>query len=295
MDVGRRLLERARAIGARTLAVVGTSKNAGKTVAVGAVCAALQAEGTSFGLCSTGRDGESIDALEGTPKPRYRLRRYALVATASALVPEHPACEILEVTRERSALGPIVFLRTRTTGYLEIAGPPNAAALRRIATALGGYAEFVVIDGAIDRLAALRGARDAIVISVGTSAPTQARAVDDARALVARLSIARFDPAEPALHLEGALTAARAAALVAAGERRQVVVGDATQITFAGRTFESFSSKLDLRCEHALRPIACTVAPRGPERSFDPRAFLWAITEATGLPAYDVFAGAEAA
>ena len=149
MDVGAALLARARALGASSLAVVGTSKNAGKTVTIAALCAALEREGTPFGLCSIGRDGEAADALDGTPKPRLFLRAGTLVATAAALVPRHPAAEIVAFSDESSALGPIVFARVRGAGRFEIAGPPQAAALRRVAARFPEFgARFVLIDGA---------------------------------------------------------------------------------------------------------------------------------------------------
>jgi hypothetical protein len=295
MDVGTALLARARAIGAHSIAVVGTSKNAGKTVAILALCEALRRAGRGFGLCSIGRDGETNDALEGGAKPRFFLRPGALAATAAALVPVHPASEILELPGELSALGPIVVLAVREAGYYEIAGPPGASALRRIADGLRARAGFVLIDGAVDRLAALRGSDDAIVVAVGTAAPTPAHAVEDVRALVARLRLPAFDPEAPSVRVAGALGAARAAEFARAGERRQIVVRDPTSVVFGGRAFTTLAARLDLRCERPLRPIACTVAPLGAERSFEPRAFLRAVAAATGLPAYDVYAGEEAA
>jgi hypothetical protein len=294
-DAGALLLARARAAGARSIAVVGTSKNAGKTVAVAAICAALQAEGTPFGLASIGRDGEAIDALEGIAKPRFFLRPGALLATAATLLPRHPAVEVIELRAERGALGQIALARVRAPGYFEIAGPSSASASRRIAQRLTELAGFAVIDGAVDRIAALRDSDAAIVVAVGASAATPAHAVDDARAFVARLRLPRFDPALPALHVAGALTAEAAAELARLGERRQVVVADPTQIAFAGRAFLAIAARLELRCERGLHPIACTVAPQSPQHAFEPRAFLQAVAEATGLPSYDVYAGEEAA
>jgi len=294
-DVGALLLARARAVGAQSLAVVGTSKNAGKTVAIAAVCAALQAERTPFGLCSLGRDGEAVDALESIAKPRFFLREGTLLATAAVLLPQHPAVEVLELRAERGALGPIAIVRVRAPGFFEIAGPSSASALRRIAQRLVDLAGFALIDGAVDRIAALRNSKDAIVVAVGATVATQAHAVDDARALVARLRLPAFDPARPVLHVSGALTAEMAADLARAGERRQIVVADPTQVAFGGRAFLGLASHLELRCERELRPIACTVAPRSPQRAFEPRSFLHAVAAATGLPAYDVYAGEEAA
>ena len=57
VDVAAALLARARALRAPSLAVVGTSKNAGKSVVVAALADALQREGAPYGICSLGRDG----------------------------------------------------------------------------------------------------------------------------------------------------------------------------------------------------------------------------------------------
>ncbi len=290
------MLARARAIGASSLAVAGTSKNAGKTVTIAALCAALEREGTPFGLCSIGRDGEAADALDGTPKPRLFLRAGTLVATAAALVPRHPAVEIVAFSEETSALGPILFARVRAAGRFEIAGPPQAAALRRVASRFPEFgARFVLIDGAVDRIAALRDGDDAIVVATGAAgAPELAHAVDDAAALVARLSVPRADPASERLTIVGALDLASALRLAAESEARQIVLRDPTRIAFGGKAYLRLAQRLDLRCERPLRPIACTIASIGAERSFEPNAFLRAVARATGLPAFDVYAGAAA-
>jgi hypothetical protein len=292
MRVAEGLIARTRALGLRSLAVVGTSKNAGKSVVVASLIEALarDSKDESFGLCSIGRDGETIDAIESTLKPRFALRAGAYFATAEALVPRSPACEIVALTDERSALGRIAIARARAPVFVEIAGPPSANALRRIVAELEARCAFVVIDGAVDRIAALRGGYDAVVVAVGAaSAPTIARAAEDAAALVARLRIARFDPTEASISVEGALTAERAAAFVRAGETRQIVVADATQIALRGRTFFHLGAALRLRCERELHPIACTVAPLWAHGGFEPAAFARAVATATGLPTYDVF------
>jgi hypothetical protein len=251
----------------------------------------VDAEGTAFGLASSGRDGEAVDVIEATPKPRFHLRPGTILATVATLLPKAAVVEPIEETGERGALGPIVIVRVVVAGFFEVAGPSSAAAMRRVVERLAARAPFVLIDGAIDRIATLRGGRDAIVVAVGATSPTLAQVVDDVRGLVARLRLQRVDMARPFLRIEGALTAERAAELIGAGEMRQVVVGDPTQAAFGGRVFTALAQKLDLRCEHELRPIACTVAPRGPEGAFEPATFLQAVAAATGLPTYDVYAG----
>ncbi|MGH7728959.1 MAG: hypothetical protein ACREM2_09230 [Vulcanimicrobiaceae bacterium] len=275
---------------------MGTSKNAGKTVVAQALLEVLAREGARPGLASSGRDGEALDALEGTPKPRFRLHPETFVATAGALVPRSPALEIVERTDETSALGPIVIGRVRALGTLEIAGPPQAAALRRIVRRLGTLgARPVVIDGALDRLAALAGGDDAIVVAAGAaSAPTLGEALDRIEALVARLRLAAFDPARAFLRIEGALTLSAASAFARADETRQIVVRDPTRIALGGRPFLALARTLDLRCERTLHPVACTVAPLGPNRAFDARAFLRGVAERTDLPTFDLYAGSAA-
>ncbi|GAC1311280.1 MAG: hypothetical protein NVSMB19_25690 [Vulcanimicrobiaceae bacterium] len=292
MNVARELLDRAHAAGATTLAVVGTAKNAGKSVVVAALVRECERSRHDFALCSTGRDGEATDALDAAPKPRFFLRPGALVATAAGLVPRTPALEIVRVTDERSALGAIVLGRVRAPGFLEIAGPPRASAARRIVGELRTHASLVIVDGAVDRIAALRDGADAIVVAAGASgAPSLARAVDDVAALVARLSLPPVGDAVAPVRVAGALTARLAAEHAGAfGRTRALVVADPTHVAFGGRTLLELLARVDVRCERTLRPIACTVAPFGRERAFEPRAFARAVAARTGLPTYDVFA-----
>ncbi len=291
VDAGARLVALARAAGASSIAVVGTMKNAGKTVTFGAVCDALARSGTPYAAISIGRDGEAIDAVTQTPKPRIRLAAGTIFATARPSVPAHPAAEILEVTDERAAIGRVVIARARVACRVELAGPATADGLRRVARRLARSGAIVVLDGAIDRLAALRDGDDAIVIAVGAAGLRTVReGVDAARALVLRLALPVLDAGDEALAIEGALTAEVATALARAAERRAIVVGDATRIAFGGRTFLALRDALRLRVRRALRPIACTVAPSGAGASFEPRAFLEAVAEATRLPAFDVYA-----
>jgi hypothetical protein len=289
------LLARARETGAHSIAVVGASKNAGKTVVISALAEALERSQTPFAMCSIGRDGEARDAIDAGPKPRVFLRPGVLLATAAALVPRTPALEILAVTGERSALGEIVLARVRARGRFEIAGPPSAAALRRIARALGSDGRLVLVDGAVDRTAALRDGGDAIVVAVGAAtAAAMSRAVEDVAALTRRLQLPLVDAGRDAIRVSGALTPGAAAAFARAGERRQIVVADPTRVALRGRAFLELAARLDVRCERTLNVIACTVAPIALERSFEPRAFARAVARRTGLPTYDVYAGSVA-
>ena len=163
--------------------------------------------------------------------------------------------------------------------------------MREAIDALKSFAELVLVDGAVDRVAALAGGDDAVVVSCGAAAAgTMQEAVDDVRALARRLSVQAVDPERPLVHVPGALTAAAAAAAIARRERRQVVVRDPTQIALAGKSFLAAAEKLDLRCERPHRVAGVTVASIGRDRGFEPRAFARAVAAATSLPVYDVYA-----
>jgi hypothetical protein len=292
MRVGDALLDLARADGVRSLFVVGTAKNVGKTVAVRAICEAAARRGLRYGLTSIGRDGEAIDASDALAKPRLFLRPPAVVATARDVLPNHPASEILDISSMMTAAGPLVFARVRQPGFYEIVGPPTASGIRDAVRRLREFGtEQTIVDGAIDRVAALAGGDDAIVVATGASgATTPAEAVDEIAALVQRLRVPRFDAREPYLRIDGALTAPIAAALANAGETRQVVVRDPTQIALSGKALLGFAKRLRLRCERPLRVVAATVASIGRDRYFEPASFAAAVAEATGLPTFDVYA-----
>lgn len=293
MKIGDALLDLAREGGRSSLFVVGTGKNVGKTVAMRAIAAAAFTRGLCLGMTSIGRDGEAVDAADASAKPRLFLRPGTFVATARNLLPAHPASELIDSTPWATASGTVMLARVRHAAYYELAGPATAAGVRACVNrfrALG--CDQIVVDGALDRVAALAGGSDAVIVSAGASAArTMDEAVDDVRALVARLSIPLVDKTRPFLEIAGALTAAEASRLAGGGEDRQVVVRDPTQVAIAGKALLGVISRLQLRCERPLRVVAATVASIGRDRYFEPRAFAQATAAATGLPTFDVYAG----
>lgn len=297
MNVGDALLDLARASGRPSLFVVGTGKNAGKTVTMRAIAGAAARRGMSIGLTSAGRDGETFDAVDAAAKPRLFLGTGTLIATARGLLPAHVDFENLANSDWQTAAGPVVFVRVRQPAFYELAGPPRASELRRCIERLQEFgSEQVIVDGAIDRVAALAGGEDAVVVAVGADAgPTIEEASENARALLERLRLPAYDPNLPFVKISGALTADAAEALIKSGERRQVVVRDPTQIVASGKTFLRLANRLQLRCERPLYVIAATVAATGRERDFEPWAFRSAVARATGLPVFDVYADAVSA
>lgn len=296
MNAGSAIFDLAYAAGAGTLFVVGTGKNVGKTVTARAIYEAAVERGRRTGIASVGRDGEAIDVADGAPKPRLFLHPGTFFATARDVLPRSPAVEYVEDSSLQTAAGTLVYARVASGAHYELVGPPSASGVREAVAVLQSHCETVVVDGAIDRVAALAGVPGGIVVSAGASAgSTPDEAVDAIRALVQRLTIPVADPARAALEIDGALTAARAAELVEARESRQVVVRDPTQVALAGRAAVHAFARLQIRCLRPLHVVAATVASIGRERSFEPRTFARAVASATGLPTFDIYAGERAA
>lgn len=274
--------------------VVGTAKNAGKTTAFNALRAVAGRRGVAVAVTSIGRDGEPSDALDSEPKPRVRLAPGTLVALPSGLVPRSPALAIVGAG-EASALGTMVFARAVLPTACEIAGPPSARAMRATIERLRAMHDGpVFVDGAIDRVAALAGGEDAVIVATGAaSGATVARVAAVAAETVTRLSLPGRDAARErarVVRVEGALDVRDAEELLADARGATVVVDDPTRITVRGALFAKLREAVDLRCERPLRVVACTTSPVGRDATLSPRELVGAVARATGLPAFDVVA-----
>jgi len=139
----------------KSVAIVGLAKNTGKTVTVNYLVAGATQFGVKLGLTSTGRDGETADILSAMPKPSVYLPENAVLATAKGSLTKGSArLEILEVTGISNTLGEIVIARVRDAGTVEISGPERTQDLREVSGRLEKLVDLVVIDGALDRIAA---------------------------------------------------------------------------------------------------------------------------------------------
>lgn len=101
----------------KTISIVGMSKNSGKTVALNHLIAEAIDEGIPVGITSIGRDGESLDIVTETEKPRIFLEEGAFIATATGMLELGDAnIEILQVTEYRTPLGEIIIGPERAKG-----------------------------------------------------------------------------------------------------------------------------------------------------------------------------------
>ena len=137
----------------KIVSIVGTSKNAGKTVTLNEIISQAQAKGIRLGLVSTGRDGERKDVLTETEKPPiYVSRGTILTMVESAIKGEHAGIEIFRVTDYNTPLGRVILGRATKDGYVEISGPRSSATIKEMCIEMQGLgAELILIDGSLDR------------------------------------------------------------------------------------------------------------------------------------------------
>ena len=153
--IGRpcRLWSRIEADTLQTLAVMGMTKNTGKTVTLNALLRHAAAAQVAVGVTSIGRDGEDHDEVFLIPKPLILVWPGALVATARATLERSRAgFELLHATGITSPMGEIVIVKMIERGEMEIAGASRGADQRKVIELLRLHgARLVLLDGALGR------------------------------------------------------------------------------------------------------------------------------------------------
>jgi hypothetical protein len=156
---------------AARVALVGLAKNTGKTVALGAILASLEARGETIGVTSIGRDGEATDAIDDAiAKPPIRLPAMALVATTEPLLERSEVrAEVPVRTAHRTPLGRVVVARLLERGAVEVAGPTAVEDVGEVVETMRRLgAGRLLVDGSIDRRAgASPRLADGVVLSTG--------------------------------------------------------------------------------------------------------------------------------
>lgn len=156
----------------KIVSIVGTSKNAGKTVTLNEIINQADEKGIRLGLISTGRDGERKDVLTETAKPPIRVSRGTILTTVeNAIKGDHAGMEIFRVTDYNTPMGRVVLGRAIEDGYAEISGPHSSLTIKEMCHEMQSLgAELVLIDGSLDRRAsAAPYVSDGTVLATGAA------------------------------------------------------------------------------------------------------------------------------
>lgn len=136
-----------------TLAVMGMSKNTGKTVVLNHLLAQADAAHVALGVSSIGRDGEDRDMVFFIPKPPLLVWPGTLVATARATLERAKVrYKLVDATGIDSPMGEIVLVKVLARGEMEIAGASRSSDQRKVIARLKQCgAALVLLDGALGR------------------------------------------------------------------------------------------------------------------------------------------------
>jgi len=152
-DAPSKLWSHTQADSLRTLAVMGMSKNTGKTVTLNHLLAQAATAGVSVGVTSIGRDGEDRDQVFFVPKPPVLVWPGTLVATARATLQRAKVrYKLIDATGIASPMGEIVLIKVLDCGEMEVAGASRGSDQRKIINRLQQCgAARVILDGALGR------------------------------------------------------------------------------------------------------------------------------------------------
>ena len=268
--------------GWRRVAVVGASKNAGKTTALNALCAAVAQRGERAGIVSIGVDGEAFDAWLDIPKPRVRVEKGTLVITAEACVAASGG--LLRTVGSAgfgSALGPTVLAEARGPGGVQLCGVPHRQHLVTAVAALqAAGASRILVDGAYHRQAAAHAdVADAIVVSVGAVLGEDAREAAH-RAAVTLAALATpaggVETASGVLDVEGALADHWLDRHLGHGVRVLRVEGPSRVLLSETGRARLLAAGIAITARRPLPVVAVTSNPRRPGGTDDDGAVLQA-------------------
>lgn len=149
---------------------MGTAKNAGKTTVLNQIIEEFKQD--PIALTSIGLDGEKIDNVTNKPKPRIKVFKKMLVATAFDTLKEATCKYVLyEKTNINTPMGEIVIVEITEDGLILIAGPSTKTHMIKLVNKLKKYNPInIFIDGALFRKSlAATSLSDGLILSTGAS------------------------------------------------------------------------------------------------------------------------------
>ncbi len=282
--------------GYRAVAVIGASKNAGKTTVLNALSAALTVRNERAGLCSVGVDGEPSDVWLATPKPAVAVAKGTLVVTGlQAAQQAGTTLKVLQTLNFASSLGPVVLAEARSPGTVLLCGLAHRGQLTEaIAQLRTAGADRVLVDGAYHRQAAADAEGiDAVVLAIGAILP-----LDDAVPTLRALSTSLDRDVPHTRDVTGGLTDARLA-LLDLTDVAVLRVASLGAVLLSGAGHARLARLgVRLTARHT-RPLACLTAnPHRPDRgdtvaasAFVQQVAQWAAQQGVYAPVVDVVAG----
>ncbi|MBP3253293.1 MAG: hypothetical protein J6M30_02155 [Bacteroidales bacterium] len=154
----------------KSISFVGMDKNAGKTEALNYVLSRLHSfNNVKVSVTSIGIDGETIDQVTDTSKPRVFIYPENTFVTSEQLYPKKEIfASITDVSEAGTTLGRLITAQSKTYGNVMLSGPTDSTWLKNLIKQLLQQNDLCLIDGALSRKSfASPSITDAMILSTG--------------------------------------------------------------------------------------------------------------------------------
>lgn len=158
----------------KTIGVIGTAKNTGKTTTLSFLLKGFQSRGLNIAVTGIGYDGEEIDNITSLPKPRLHFEKNCILATSEKCLQNTDAeYIILEETKFATALGKIFIVEITKPGKVVIAGPNTVKSLNHIIEIVKSLnnIDILLVDGSLNRISPMY-ILDKLIFTTGASRNT---------------------------------------------------------------------------------------------------------------------------
>jgi len=136
----------------KSYAIIGNSKNAGKTTVFNKLIKDISDEKKRSAVSSIGWDGEIVDRVYKTEKPAIIIPKKSFVATCKELLPINSSLfKIHEDTGIETILGSIYIVEALHDMKVEVVGPRDLRSTKNLIDNLKKYADYIILDGALNR------------------------------------------------------------------------------------------------------------------------------------------------
>ena len=279
------------------VSIIGMSKNAGKTSVLNHLLNFYKKTNLTVALTSIGRDGEDLDIVTGTKKPKIFVSRGSIIATSEALIGlSDITCEILEVTDFNTPLGRTIIVRALSAGFVQVGGASISCDLSEILKCLKSYkVDKILIDGAISRKSISSPLlAEAVVLCVGASlASDMGEVINRTKFAAQMLMLPELASEGKKIVIEGAVTDTKVNSLIYSGDNLkgvQLVCEDPSKILIKQDTYEKLKDRGGtFAVKNPSNLVAITVNPMSARGLCFPKGeFFSKMDAAVDVPVFDV-------
>lgn len=158
----------------KTIGVIGTAKNTGKTTTLSFLLTGFQLRGLKVCVTGIGYDGEEFDNITLLPKPRLYFEKDTILATSVKCLENTDAkYEVIEETSFITALGKILLVKVTEPGMIVVAGPNGVSSLKQIIQIIKEKTNYdiILVDGSLNRISPMY-ILDELIFTTGASRST---------------------------------------------------------------------------------------------------------------------------